>query len=1063
MLAEVEAALAAEARGDGFYGVNKLSVNEFGLHDPRKLSRLESLDVFSEILSWEAFGGSEKHEERGGVNSKLGVVDSRPSGGGIESDDDDENDDLPATEKRGGDLLGGKPNARGIEDLHGVKGGNETKLPAFSGRGQSILKSKSHGREGGDALAKCTEDAGGDVEAASSEGAIQELLELCDRAPDLKERGDGAPSTGLSQLGEMEVDQKLMTALKSNVQWSDEHGSLRRGESGDEHSGGWFERSSRGGGNWQRPLGVRAESPRESQSSTLTYTGSGNRVSGNRLLSRVRPNSTPTSPILSPLPSPKTTFHSQSFKEPGQVGGYRRELVEVPKPQPGGENQRLRFSPQQQKTLHDFGTKVNWMGPGVESMEEAHQICADMSMDIKQLKKWISNHRPKELRSSSTPRPGVQPPWVIVPPLANSAFPGNYSEAALRGLNSAHPAMVGHPFYPPAPFFGGPQFPQGPWVPPPYGLGGQAMWPWAAPVGGGEQVPLDMARLANVDNLRQVLGRKLKDFDPGKVQKLVEICKTYRQKQSSNTSIERHDDPSNGKKQKQQLMSPRAVGNALLSAPPLDLDKATPQDEYRPQWGTTLLADPTPFGGRPDTLAANQAGWNMGDLAISSFRDASMLHNEGRVKAECRLPKPALAYPNPSPHGELPQASDQNFLGGHPWDDMSLLPFPPTPNQFLSHSAPAGSAPQSWPEPGFGNRFFYNPASHSAAFGANPPLEMGLPAGGLQRSATSGGKPPRTVRALRMRGGCATPHLGKDPKELRANKAPLQWDRGPVTQRPMRGKFLFEKVLTASDTSPLGRIILPKSQAELHLPKVLDKEGGLIMVEDADRNRWQLRYRFWPNNKSRVYVFEHTADFVASRGLRPGDYLVVCRVDEGHLILNDRRRPETPEGDPSERRAVSEGSRSTVSSGSSCTRGTPDARSASEHAERVTLTSFRTGPQLPPLQQVGRQLSMEEVARRAMSGDGHEMMDCVNLDHGEEPHVLELAQSRFACTVSRLSYFVCGDDRRSVLVRPVPLVLHGAGTCIASPPPKYFAKVTEKIDVDHPDVDCSLILVRTGL
>lgn len=26
----------------------------------------------------------------------------------------------------------------------------------------------------------------------------------------------------------------------------------------------------------------------------------------------------------------------------------------------------------------------------------------------------------------------------------------------------------------------------------------------------------------------------------------------------------------------------------------------------------------------------------------------------------------------------------------------------------------------------------------------------------------------------------------------------------------MRGKFLFEKVLTASDTSPLGRIILPK-------------------------------------------------------------------------------------------------------------------------------------------------------------------------------------------------------------------------------------------------------------
>lgn len=664
MLAEVEAALAAEARGDGFYGVNKLGVNEFGVHEPRKLSRLASLDVLSEILSWEAFGGSEKHEERGVVDSKVAVVDSRPRGGGIESDDDDEIDDLPATEKRGDDLLGGKPIASGIEESHMSKGGNEAKAPAFSGRGQS-MKSKSLGREGGDALAKCTEDAGGDMEAASSEGAVQELLDAYDRALDMKEkeeRGDGAPSTepssGLSQLGEMEVDQELMTALKSNVQRWDEHGSLRQVGSGDEQSGGWFERSSGGGGGLAEALGgykrkapdvsqvgafhdlvsrggpverakqsaervhnaggaaeadargvrlsdetvsalreqlldglnrsefrsrgethlpqlppkARPSDPLhvESQSSTLTYTGSGNRVSGNRLLSRVRPNSTPSSPVLSPLPSPKTTFHSQSFKEPGQAGGYSQALVEVPKPLPGGENQRMRFSPQQQKTLHEFGTKVNWVGPGVESMEEAHQICADMRMDIKQLKKWISNHRPKELRSSSTPRPGVQPPWAIVPPLANSAFPGVYSEAALRGINAAHPALVGHPFYPPAPFFGGPQFPQGPWVPPPYGPGGQAMWPWAASGaalppsgnapgvvasspkqqqsatpgeggaqsaglkeldskgavlgrgdsldnGGGKQVPLDMARLANADNLRQVLGRKLKDFDPGKV------------------------------------------------------------------------------------------------------------------------------------------------------------------------------------------------------------------------------------------------------------------------------------------------------------------------------------------------------------------------------------------------------------------------------------------------------------------------------------------------------------------------------------------------------------------
>lgn len=31
-------------------------------------------------------------------------------------------------------------------------------------------------------------------------------------------------------------------------------------------------------------------------------------------------------------------------------------------------------------------------------------------------------------------------------------------------------------------------------------------------------------------------------------------------------------------------------------------------------------------------------------------------------------------------------------------------------------------------------------------------------------------------------------------------------------------------------------------------------------------------------------MFEDTGGFVHSRGLRPGDYLVVCRAKEGHLV-----------------------------------------------------------------------------------------------------------------------------------------------------------------------------------
>ena len=39
-------------------------------------------------------------------------------------------------------------------------------------------------------------------------------------------------------------------------------------------------------------------------------------------------------------------------------------------------------------------------------------------------------------------------------------------------------------------------------------------------------------------------------------------------------------------------------------------------------------------------------------------------------------------------------------------------------------------------------------------------------------------------------------------------------------------RFLFQKRLSASDTGPLGRVVLPRAAAEAFLPRLPDRRGG---------------------------------------------------------------------------------------------------------------------------------------------------------------------------------------------------------------------------------------------
>nr|APP89676.1 B3 domain-containing transcription factor ABI3 [Ribes rubrum] len=91
-------------------------------------------------------------------------------------------------------------------------------------------------------------------------------------------------------------------------------------------------------------------------------------------------------------------------------------------------------------------------------------------------------------------------------------------------------------------------------------------------------------------------------------------------------------------------------------------------------------------------------------------------------------------------------------------------------------------------------------------------------------------------------------------------------------------RFLLQKVLKQSDVGNLGRIVLPKKEAETHLPELDARDGISIPMEDIGTSRvWNMKYssRFWPNNKSRMYPLENTGDFVKTNGLQEGDFIVI--------------------------------------------------------------------------------------------------------------------------------------------------------------------------------------------
>ncbi|KAM0839051.1 hypothetical protein ACQ4PT_060578 [Festuca glaucescens] len=104
-------------------------------------------------------------------------------------------------------------------------------------------------------------------------------------------------------------------------------------------------------------------------------------------------------------------------------------------------------------------------------------------------------------------------------------------------------------------------------------------------------------------------------------------------------------------------------------------------------------------------------------------------------------------------------------------------------------------------------------------------------------------------------------------------------------------RIALRKDLTNSDVGNIGRIVLPKRDAEANLPTLLERDGLILKMDDFKLPAtWNFKYRFWPNNKSRMYIMESTGEFVKSHSLEAGDTLIIYKsLESGKFIVRGEK------------------------------------------------------------------------------------------------------------------------------------------------------------------------------
>ncbi|XP_062185935.1 B3 domain-containing protein LFL1-like [Phragmites australis] len=165
-------------------------------------------------------------------------------------------------------------------------------------------------------------------------------------------------------------------------------------------------------------------------------------------------------------------------------------------------------------------------------------------------------------------------------------------------------------------------------------------------------------------------------------------------------------------------------------------------------------------------------------------------------------------------------------------------------------------------------------------------ISKGRPSPTSTSSSSGDSRPRRITRKRRSarrgtRGAARRPPAPRSVNELDLNTAALDPDHYATGLR-----VILQKELRNSDVSQLGRIVLPKKEAEAYLPILISKDGKSLCMQDLlNAQLWTFKYRYWPNNKSRMYVLENTGDYVRAHDLQQGDFIVIYRDDENNRFV----------------------------------------------------------------------------------------------------------------------------------------------------------------------------------
>ncbi len=104
-----------------------------------------------------------------------------------------------------------------------------------------------------------------------------------------------------------------------------------------------------------------------------------------------------------------------------------------------------------------------------------------------------------------------------------------------------------------------------------------------------------------------------------------------------------------------------------------------------------------------------------------------------------------------------------------------------------------------------------------------------------------------------------------------------------------KARVMFEKTLTQSDTSGGGRIVIPKAVAEKHFPLINDPQGRVVAVVDVFGQTRGVRFRYWVNNNSRMYILEGVGPMLKLFKLGVGDVLMFGKDEAGNLVICGRK------------------------------------------------------------------------------------------------------------------------------------------------------------------------------